>query len=157
MDTFPILVAGALAAGAGLMMLGGWRKMHRLKTADPLREIRHEQSQRAGSPQEINRAMELRLYDYGRSVEARIETQLELLDQLILDADREIARLEGILCESRFDWPTERPLSRTEQQRCFAMHEAGFTIEETARCLNTTPAAVQSALDEWRRPDTNAA
>lgn len=157
MDVLNWLVGGAAIVGVTLMLLGGTRRAYRLRRQDPLGELQREQRQTQQSLPGIARETELRLYDFGRSIEARIENQLEILDQLIVEADREIVRLEGLLAESRFDWPADRVLSRTEQQRCFALFEAGFTLEETARCLNTSPDAVQAALDEWRRPERDAA
>lgn len=157
MDLGDVLALAAAGAGVGLMLLGGSRRAAALRRRDPLTEVRHERVKHAESPQGLIEALEVRLHDYGRSVEARIENRLTVLDQLILEADQEIARLEAILAEARIDSPVDRPLSRGEQQRCFAMHEAGFAVEETARCLNVTPAAVTEALAEWTRPDRRAA
>lgn len=45
--------------------------------------------------------LEVRLYDYAREVEGRLQTKVAVLDRLIVDADREIIRLEQVLAESR--------------------------------------------------------
>lgn len=157
MDTQTILIIAAIGAGLGLTLLGGSARLRRVRAVDPLKDHHRQQAQIAGSAQGVLHDLELRVFDYGREVEARIDNQLRVLDRLIVDADREIARLEAMLAESRCDWPTERDLSRQEQQRCFAMSEAGFTVDEIAHCLNTTTAAVARALAEWQSPDTRAA
>lgn len=45
--------------------------------------------------------LEVRLYDFAREVEGRVTTKIALLDRLIINADREIIRLEQVLAESR--------------------------------------------------------
>ncbi len=45
--------------------------------------------------------LEVRLYDFAREVEGRMQTKIAVLDRLIVDADREIIRLERVLAESR--------------------------------------------------------
>jgi hypothetical protein len=45
--------------------------------------------------------LEVRLYDFAREVEGRLQTKIAVLDRLIVDADREIIRLESVLAESR--------------------------------------------------------
>jgi len=44
--------------------------------------------------------LEVRLHDYGREVEGRIETRIAVLNQLLIEADREIKRLRLLLSES---------------------------------------------------------
>jgi hypothetical protein len=45
--------------------------------------------------------LEVRLYDFAREVEGRMQTKIAVLDRLIINADREIIRLEQVLAESR--------------------------------------------------------
>ena len=47
------------------------------------------------------RELELRLHDYGREVEGRMQTRIAVLDRLVVDADREIERLRQLLQQSR--------------------------------------------------------
>lgn len=91
----------------------------------------------------------------GKAVAARVEQQLELLDALILEADREIERLQTLLADARA--AGGRDLTRDEQQRCFALWESGRTAEDIARRLHVGPEQVRQALDEWRRPRHRAA
>ena len=157
MDPSHVILVFVAGAGLGLVLLGGSVRARRLRRQDPLKEVRREQEAVSKSPQGLIAELELRLYEYGRGIEARMENHLVVLDQLILDADREIARLEGLLAESRQDLPADRPLSRGEQQRCFALWEARMSATEIAQCLNTSVAEVEAALDEWRRPEGKAA
>jgi hypothetical protein len=45
--------------------------------------------------------LEVRLFDFAREIEGRMQTKIAVLDRLIVDADREIIRLEQVLAESR--------------------------------------------------------
>jgi hypothetical protein len=90
-------------------------------------------------------------------IEDRIAAQLSELDRLIDAADEEIARLEAALASSSPNLAFDRPLAADEQQRTFAMHEAGFNVVEIAECLDVLPLRVRQALDEWRLPGRNAA
>ena len=56
--------------------------------------------------------LEVRLYDFAREVEGRLQTKIAVLDRLIVDADREIIRLEQVLVESRRTGTTASPVSR---------------------------------------------
>ena len=63
-------------------------------------EVRQELGLREQGPLKEIRRMEVRLHDYSREVESRVLTTMEILDQLVLDADREIAHLEELLRET---------------------------------------------------------
>ncbi len=95
--------------------------------------------------------------DYRRDVELQVERQLTALDELILEADCEIARLEALLARQQPDLLQFPTLSTIDQQRCFELWESGLTVDETADQLQTSAAAVQAALDEWRHPAARAA
>lgn len=45
--------------------------------------------------------LEVRLFNFAREIEGRMQTKIAVLDRLIVDADREIIRLEQVLAESR--------------------------------------------------------
>jgi DNA-directed RNA polymerase specialized sigma24 family protein len=86
-----------------------------------------------------------------QELEARVHEQLARMDALILDADREIERLQLALAEARRSVITDRALTPDEQQQCFALVEAGFTRDEIARGLSVPVERVHDALDEFRR------
>jgi CRISPR/Cas system-associated protein endoribonuclease Cas2 len=150
-----LFVVAAAALGYSLFQGAVYRRklQKRDSLADALEDVREIETSAGG----IVRQLEVRAYDYSREVEARIDNRLVVLDQLIIDADREIDRLRALLAESRFSQPADRELTREEQQRCFALEESGFSLEEIARCLNALPVNVQRALDEWRGPGRGAA
>jgi len=45
--------------------------------------------------------LEVRLFDFAREVEGRIQTRITVLDRLIVDADREILRLQDLLASTK--------------------------------------------------------
>jgi hypothetical protein len=45
--------------------------------------------------------LEARLYDYGREIDAKAQTRIAQLDQLVLDAERLIGRLDDLLAAAR--------------------------------------------------------
>lgn len=71
--------------------------------------------------------LELRLFDFAREVEGRMQTRIAVLDRLIIDADREILRLQELLVATKREAPWE-PVSPT------SAHErlSNATAEESA-------------------------
>ena len=45
--------------------------------------------------------LEVRIFDFAREVEARMQTRSAVLDRLIIDADREIVRLQDLLAATK--------------------------------------------------------
>jgi hypothetical protein len=87
------------------------------------------------------------MFDSYREVQARVHRQLEALDALIVEADREIERLQTLLAAAR-----GRPLSGEDQQRAFELWETGLSPAEIARRLEADAQRVEQALDEFRDP-----
>lgn len=56
---------------------------------------------------EIQR-LEVRLHDFDREIESRMQTRIATLDQLIVEADREISRLNELRAHERTAWTTPR-------------------------------------------------
>ena len=52
--------------------------------------------------------LEVRLHEFAREVEGRMQTRIGVLDRLIIDADREIARLKDRLAATNGDSPRAR-------------------------------------------------
>lgn len=145
-----------IAAFGGLLLLGWERHPWRSSRQNRLTALPDTDS--PATPRERIRAesRHIRLYN-DDDIEARIEDRLSLLDELIQEADQEISRLEDLLAESRREWPSHQPLSLTEQQQCFALLEAGYSIKEIADRLKTTVHRVEQSLNEWQHPDRYAA
>ena len=64
-------------------------------------EIEAAQNSAAAGVEQLVEQLEVRLYDFAREVEGRMQTKIAVLDRLIINADREIIRLEQVLAESR--------------------------------------------------------
>lgn len=140
-----ILIAVALVT-MGYSLFQGAKSRRNLAARDSLGEAQSEVRAMESSARGIVQQMEVRAYDYSREVEARIDNRLAVLDQLIVDADHEIERLQQLLHQSAVD----RDLTTAEQQRCFTLQEAGCSLDEIARCLNAPPDLVRTALDQWQ-------
>jgi hypothetical protein len=67
----------------------------------PFAATSHEDDSLELSGAAVVEKLEVRLYDFAREVEGRMQTKIAVLDRLIVDADREIIRLEQVLAESR--------------------------------------------------------
>ena len=97
------------------------------------------------------------MFDSYRELQARVHRQLAALDELIVEADREMERLQSALDDARRSVRRHRTLSRDEQQRAFALWEAGKSPAEIAEQLDATIPIVEQSLDEFRRPESRAA
>jgi hypothetical protein len=53
------------------------------------------------SAEAVVEKLEVRIFDFAREVEARMQTRIAVLDRLIIDADREILRLQDLLGVTR--------------------------------------------------------
>ena len=154
----------ALALIGGIMLLAGFLLMrssairHRISKQDPLRDMHKELEARSNAPESLIHEMEVRLFDYGREVEGRIETTLSVLDRLIIDADQEIGRLEDLLNTAQHSPENElvkrtipladadthdvQILSSNQADRIPDLITAGLSDQEIARCLNCNLQAV---------------
>jgi hypothetical protein len=88
-----------------ILVVAAWflRRRARRKTIcprDPLREVQAEFRRKESSPAGQLNQLEVRLYDFAREVEGRIQTRISLLNQLVLDADREIDRLQQLIARA---------------------------------------------------------
>lgn len=153
----------SLALVGIILLIGGWMLWRtvwlrqRVAQQDPLRELQQERAAREQRPESLVQEMELRLFDYGREVEGRVETTLNVLDQLILDAEQEIQRLETLLqashqkaCEAEWPAKIERLIT------------AGLTDAEIVQCLGCPLDLVRnqrqlSAANGQANPNSRAA
>jgi hypothetical protein len=79
----------------------------------PFTEIAERDDSLELSGSAVVEKLEVRLYDFAREVEGRMQTKIAVLDRLIVDADREIIRLEQVLAEAR---RTGRPIPGVSRQ-----------------------------------------
>ena len=161
MITEPLVVLaliGGMTFVIGFVLLRSSSMRHRIAKQDPLKQMHQEIEARASTPESLIHDMEIRLFDYGREVEGRIETTLSVLDRLIIDADQEIGRLETILntikkdSSEQLDDKASTPLSSNVQitleltseqvNRMPDLIAAGLSNGEISSCLKCHPQAV---------------
>jgi hypothetical protein len=85
--------------------------------------------------------LEVRLHDFAREVEARLETRALQLDQLVLEADREITRLTDLLGAV----PGGR-LARTPDLVRFADAAAGAELPRPTHSSTSSERSIASAI-----------
>jgi hypothetical protein len=107
--------------------------------------------------------LEVRLFDLGREVEARVETRTAQLDRLIDAADNEIIRLSDLLAQAprdaggrdpdvvhRPDAQPQASASRrlTPARERIALHlsQAGYSVPEIAHIVGGTPEEIAAIL-----------
>ncbi len=135
------IMLGAVLLCSGLLLWKTNAARNRIARQDPIRDLAREREQKSQSPEALIHDMEVRLFDYGREVEGRVETTLTLLDRLIMDAESEVTRLEDLLSVSRAS-STSEPVNQERLQQLIA---AGLTDEEISRCLRCDVEIVQAA------------
>lgn len=140
-----------LIAGAAMMwsLMQTRRRLRQVQQKDAVKDFRAELEAIENSAHGLVQKMEVRLHDEFRSVEARIGNRMTVLDQLILDADREIQRLTVMLEESRRETLIDRELTDTETQRVLHLAEAGFDGSAIARALGFAEPRVRTVLQQW--------
>lgn len=135
-----LVVLGLMLVAAGVVLRRRTAQRGRPRRQDPLQEVQAEFQRIEASHSGRITKLEVRLHDFAREVEGRIETRLALLDQLIQDADREITDLERLLDEARDSGHTPRTIPTTgradERHTIFTLADAGLTPDEIAIRLN---------------------
>lgn len=124
------------------------------------------------------RELEVRLYDYERDVEGRIETRLTLLDRLIEEADREIDHLQHLLerrggtdvdppadrgpdilgfpqLRKRHEMPADGagPVTAEDRRMIRHLREAGYSVGQIARLVERPESDVRAVLEGPSGPD----
>ena len=170
-----IVLLGLLILVVGFLLRRSFTLNKRSRKRDPAAEIRNEMMEAERSATSGIRKLEIRLYDYGREVEGRVQTTLTLLDRLILEADQESHRLLTLLSDSgpkddesdRLRRPdivipgnspaaaesvepnrenATESLSAEEQEMVGQLKGGGYTVEQIARLLRRQPHDILSVL-----------
>jgi hypothetical protein len=160
-----VLLATILACGSGVL----WRTLKR-GSADANALGVTEENERAQARAEDRIAhLEVRLHDFAREVEARLETRALQLDSLVVAGDREIVRLSAILNQmsdslstrqpdvTLFDKPHDQPaasrpnsvgsnVSAAQVEMVGHLDEAGYNVTEIAHIIGHEPEVVRSLL-----------
>ena len=162
-----MVILGLLILVTGFVLRRSVLLNKRSQARDPAAEVRSEihNAERAAGNWIHN--LEVRMHDYGREVEGRIETNLARLDQLIVAADSEIDRLSQLIQESSGRKPelsqthgTEKPEhSECQQQRFMIvrLRDSGFEHHEIAGIANCSLETVRFVLGERESQDRDAA
>jgi hypothetical protein len=167
-----VLLTTILLCGGGVL----WRTYARPGT-DAQSSHATEETERAQARAEGRIAhLEVRLHDFAREVEARMETRALQLDHLVVAGDREIVRLSTLLnkmsdslgtrqpdvthfdaapsAESRATpatLPTHPPgskVSAAQVEMIGHLNEAGFNVAEIAQIIGHGPEVVRSLLNK---------
>jgi hypothetical protein len=166
-----VLLATILACGAGVL----WRTFVR-GAADAPSPHDVEETERAQARAEGRIAhLEVRLHDFAREVEARMETRALRLDSLVVAGDREIVRLSALLNQlsdsigttrqpdvTHFDATSPGPFGNTlasappkfgasavspvQAEMVGHLDEAGYSVVEIAQIVGHAPEVVRSLL-----------
>jgi hypothetical protein len=166
-----VLLATILACGGGVL----WRTFSQKKGTPGPSSHDTEESERAQARAEGRIAhLEVRLHDFAREVEARMETRALLLDSLVVAGDREIVRLSALLNQLSDSLGTSRQpdvmhyeavasdrpqtlavpapqsgapaVSSSQAEMVGHLDEAGYGIAEIAHIVGHPPEVVRSLL-----------
>ncbi|MFK7779298.1 MAG: hypothetical protein QM501_14425 [Gimesia sp.] len=158
----------------GLILVVAWalrktfRNQRRIRNRNPLREAQQEISKLEQSQFNRLNQLEIKLYEYGREIEARSDDRLRILDELLLEADQEINRLRQQLAlaqQNSNDVPLKSGpdilmyessgnISVTAEQRSMIVYlsQAGFSAQEISNCFTYNLAEIEVILAEENNP-----
>lgn len=150
-----------------LMRRSVLRRIQRRRKTDVVAETRQEIERRRRESERQLEQHEVRLHDTARQTEAILQTKLSILDEMVAETDREIARLEELLEEvkgipspladsSESDpdqamWKSaEERLSLHGEPAQFVrlLHQSGFSALEISRQMDVPLGAIQKILDD---------
>lgn len=172
-DIHPFVLAlFVLAAGFSIRRIALRR---RRRQPDPMAEAKQLLMKNQQGADAQLKMHEVRLHDIARESEARLRTKMAVMDEMVVQADREIARLEQLL-EEIHDIPTPRIAEAAESE--FAsengmdgeevadvnpdqflrlLRQAGYNAEEIANATNRPLAEVRRILGEPDEGSSRAA
>jgi hypothetical protein len=164
-----VLLATILVCGGGFL----WRTLSR--PMPNVSAMETEENERAQARAEGRIAqLEVRLHDFAREVEARMETRALHLDRLVVEGDREIVRLSTLLNQMPDNLSTRQPdvthfdelqgratfpkstapeskaegssISAAQVEMIGHLNEAGYNVSEIAHIIGHAPDVVHSVL-----------
>lgn len=173
LSKFQPLVLLVLTLGVMFFLRGGFSR--RRRSVNDAAETQREMRERLKSSQAQLEQHQLQLHDIARDAQASLQSRLTTLDQMVIESDREIARLEALLREIRElpsprlkerEAPFEESLppedvaqvpAQESDQFIRLMFQAGFSAAEIARGLNQSESRVREALDDQDEGQARAA
>ena len=124
-------------------------RIGRSKNRDPVKEVRDAFLQAEKNGKSKIAQLEIRLYDHSREVEARIETRIAMLDQLVQSADEEVARLKILLDLKPQSSRSIDGLPDDSSQRMIRhLCSAGFSISELTGLTGCTEQEIRNVLPD---------
>lgn len=96
------VLGGLFLVTAWLLFRGARRRAESALRNSPV-EVQSEPRSQEMSDTSRLRELEVRLHEYGREVEAHMQTRIAVLDRLLREADREIIRLTRLLERQRIE------------------------------------------------------
>ncbi|GAB4157078.1 MAG: hypothetical protein Tsb009_34100 [Planctomycetaceae bacterium] len=142
-----MLLGVAILFVALLMRRSAVRRSRKSRMSDPVQEVRLAFAKAEKEGRSELEKLEMRLYEFSREMEAGMETRLARLDQLVQQADKEIARLEVLL---RLQQPGENSspnvLNASERRIIRHLHAAGYSNSEIASLTGHDESAFRDLL-----------
>lgn len=160
--TTQLLLLGATFVVVGYVIWRSAAMSRNSRRRDAQQEAKAELTARSRTPQSLVSALEVRLYEYGREVEGRVETTLKLLDRLVAEAETEIEQLESLLKQTEqnrtkdasadFLKPADvLKLGVDHSSRIPQFVEAGMSVPEIARALQLSEDEVRRVIAQDER------
>ncbi|WP_298868090.1 hypothetical protein [uncultured Gimesia sp.] len=165
---FNLILTGGMILVVAWALRKTFRNQRRVRDRNPLHEAQHELTQIEQSQFNRLNQLEIKLYEYGREVEARTDNRLRVLDELLQEADREINRLRQQLALTQQNpedsarksspdilmYEDSRSFTVTAEQRSMVVYlsQAGFSAQEISNCFTLDLPEVQAILAEENSP-----
>lgn len=162
-----VLILICLAVGLSLR-----RSRRRRPRFDPITDATRELQSRKETVRAELDQHEVNLHDTAREAQAILQTKVAVLDQMVVEADREIARLEELLQEIRDipgprlagtgevdDAVYDKPFLPEGESAQFVrlLHQSGFSAEEIAESMNAPLDVIRDILGESDEGNARAA
>ena len=136
MNSVQYILLGIAVLITGVVLSRSFRKAQALANRNPADEARRDFARAEQSQSAVFNRLELRLYDFAREMEGRLETRMALLDELIAEADREIARMQELLANSRGGTRGSETLRFTPPAQASAAADSDIPAADVARMLD---------------------
>jgi hypothetical protein len=173
LNSVQYILLGIAVLITGVVLSRSFRKAKALANRNPADEARRDFARAEQSQLAVFNRLELRLYDFAREMEGRLETRMALLDELIAEADREIARMQELLSNSGTHRASAQSLHSTEASNAADadippadvvrmldhLRRAGLDAQQIAVCLGQPIARIRRWLENCPEgnPDRRAA
>ncbi|MHC4875360.1 MAG: hypothetical protein ACYTGL_02605 [Planctomycetota bacterium] len=174
-DIHPFVMVLFIVAFGITMRRSILRRTRRRRNVDAVAETRRELERRRKESERQLEQHEVRLHETARTTEAVLQTKLSILDEMVAETDREIARLEDLLEEAKSipsplkqdesdehdpSWDNaKQKLSLHGEPAQFVrlLHQSGFSAEEISRQMDVPLVEIQRILNDTDEDQSRAA